>query len=76
MRGPDHISGDTLGDPARPAPSQRSRVARLGVMKVLAAAARRRAAGHVVWDLAAGLLPPRLPVLRVEAPVEDAPGSR
>ncbi|HEY5877721.1 MAG TPA: aminotransferase class I/II-fold pyridoxal phosphate-dependent enzyme [Nakamurella sp.] len=36
------------------APATRSRVAPFYVMRVLAAAARRRAAGAVVWDLAAG----------------------
>jgi aspartate/methionine/tyrosine aminotransferase len=35
-------------------PSERSRVAPFYVMKVLAAAARRRHTGNVVWDLAAG----------------------
>lgn len=35
-------------------PSARSRVAPFYVMQVLAAASRRRQAGHVVWDLAAG----------------------
>ena len=44
-------SADGLG---RLQPSERSRVAPFYVMRVLAAAARRRQSGETVWDLAAG----------------------
>ena len=49
MRVSDHTGG-----PGRLEPAARSRVAPFYVMQVLAAAARRRAAGELVWDLAAG----------------------
>ena len=64
MRGPDHISGDALGDPARPARSQRSRVAPFYVMQVLAAAARRprrRRTWSGIWPRANHPRPHRRP---------------
>ncbi|MFN8198639.1 MAG: aminotransferase class I/II-fold pyridoxal phosphate-dependent enzyme [Nakamurella multipartita] len=54
MTGPGRRGDEIIGKAAGLGPSHRSRVAPFYVMQVLAAAARRRAAGEVVWDLAAG----------------------